>query len=192
MALFSVAEARAFQHGGEKPLVSPADYLDADITAAEVRINERFREICGVAFESTSRTVTLDGNGRREIMLPDTKIISVSACSVNGVAITASDVKAYASGRLWRSIGWPVGVTPQNISVTYNHGYATVPAPIKRAALKVAVRELVGTNLPDNAIQQVGELGTFRLATPGGEGYWTGIPDVDATLRLYARRKALG
>ena len=47
MALFTVADARAFDKGGSKPLSQASEYTDATITAAEVSIRADFERIAG-------------------------------------------------------------------------------------------------------------------------------------------------
>ena len=76
----------------------------------------------------------------------------------------------------------------RNIRVDYTHGYQPIPYEVKRAAMWVARNYLTGSNMPRNAISQVDELGTFRLAVPGERGSWFGLPEVDRVLRDYRSR----
>lgn len=189
MSLFTIAEARAFD---KLQLASESVYPDAAITAEAVRISEMFTRICGVAFEPTNQVDTLNGNGLDTILVDRIPVISVSLAETrSGITWTELTVDELAdlivdpSGQIIRETlgSWPSG--RRNVRITYSHGYATVPADIKRAALKVCVDStagLVPTNMPSRAMSMSDEFGTFRLATPGIGSSITGIPEVDVVL----------
>lgn len=188
MALFSEAEARAFRQGGETPLSNTTTYPAGDITAAAARIKDRFEQICRVSLEpSTSTTYTFDGTGTDTVLLPHVKPLAVTAATNADTALSASELtnlKVYNDGRVRRKYArWSRGY--RNCSITYTHGWAAVPAPIKRAAIQMAIHDLCGSNIPMRATSQANELGTFRIATAGGERSWTGLPEVDAVLAEY-------
>lgn len=184
MALFTVAEAKAFVVGGETPL---APVADAVITAAEARIKERFEDICEVAFEPTEVTATLDGKGATGLVLPHTRVTEVEGVAIDGTEVDVADTKLYDYGVLYYSSGWGNGV--QDVEVTYTHGYAAVPKAIKWAALVVAVEEIMGSDVTKRAITQTDDIGTFRMSVPDGEKErWYGIPAVDAVLSQYSEK----
>lgn len=185
MALFTTAEARAFKVKGQTPLSNATTYPDADITAAHDRIKERFEDICGVAFEPTTVTKTLAGNGDDFLVLPNLKVTGVTSATLDGSALTVGDLKVYDWGEVYYSGGWASGY--QNISITYTHGWPAVPKPIKWAALIVCVNELTQSDVSSRAISHTDSLGTTRLAIPNANyGHWYGIPSVDSVLQEYS------
>lgn len=189
MALFTVAEAKAFVLGGETPLSS---YTDAAITEAEARIKESFEDICGVAFESTSSTSIVSGDNGTFILLPRARVTAVTAVTMDGVAFSAgqlSSLKVYPYGKLDRDTSGYFTTGVRNVSVTYTHGHTSVPKRIKWAALVVAVEELTGSDITKRATAHTDDLGTFRLSVPDGEKErWYGIPAVDAILQQYSEK----
>lgn len=107
-------------------------------------------------------TVTLDGTGTDTLLLPQTPVTAAGTVVVNGGSLTAADYVATSDGHLVRTGGtawstwsetsfgpadyWPRG--RQNISVTYNHGYAAgtaldVPADVRMVALMIASRLVI-------------------------------------------------
>ncbi len=187
MALFTVAEARAFKYLGTAPLASAATYPDADINAAAIRIKERFEEICNTAFEPIAVTVSRHGTAGERLVLSHPDVTAVSAVSVDGVAYAGLDltnVVVLPGGILYNQKGW-VSSGYNGISLTYTRGWSGVPGAIKRAALIVAVFELVPTSIPLRATTISNDAGTFGLSYAGGYGHWYGVPDVDAVLQQY-------
>jgi hypothetical protein len=74
------------------------------------------------------------------------------------------------------------------IVVVYEHGYPSVPAKVKDAALDVAVDATVPSGLNPRATVQNTDLGAFRLSIPT-PGTPTGIPEVDQVIRTYGYRR---
>lgn len=192
--LFTLAEARAFDHGA---VANTTTYPDADVLAMRDRIIEAFEEITGVAFGARATRVVLDGPGGSELWLPTMRCLAVSAAAMRErgtttwTALTAgelADLLLYSNGLLVReSLGsWTYG--QRNIRIDYTHGWERVPLEVRRAGLWVLRDHLTGNNLPRNAISQVDELGTFQLSTPGIRGAWFGIPEVDEVLRRYMEK----
>lgn len=69
--------------------------------------------------------------------LPERPVTAVSVVSIGGTALTADDW--YLQGdELVRTVGW--GGPSVEVSVTYTHGYATIPDDIKAVVLQSAVR----------------------------------------------------
>jgi len=93
----------------------------------------------------TDDAITLHGTGRFTLLLPELPVNAVSAVSVtdaDGVvtALTSTDwALDGADGVLWRlDAYWPAGI--HNVAITYDHGYAMVPASIRGVALSLANR----------------------------------------------------
>lgn len=79
--------------------------------------------------------VTVNGNGRQLFMLPQIPIVEITAATTidrdDVVTDIFEDVKLYdaAAGLVWRTgCGFPCGI--QNVTFTYTHGYAVIPADI--------------------------------------------------------------
>jgi hypothetical protein len=196
-ALFTVAEARAFDGG---VLANATTYPDATIIAAEARIRQTFSSplVCDVAFIPTVEAdEAQDGGGARTLVLNHSKLISVSAASIDGVALTAAQLSEtdYSSGlAVYREEGyiarrsgcWMAGRL--NCLVTYSHGWAAVPADVKRAALMLLVAQLPKSVSSNMATRFSDDSGSYDLFQPSGNpGYWYAIPEVNAILRLYSR-----
>jgi hypothetical protein len=200
MALFSVPEARAFKVGDRAPLGDAAVYSDAAITAAEAGIAAAFADICGVAFVPTTETATvIDAWGGDALLLPRRRVTAISAAdyrSAGGTTWTALTAGELATLELSEAgiVRWPGGSWPRGagtVRVAYTHGYAAVPYDIKRAALILCWRWLIGENLGDRMLSRSdGQGATERFAVAGGSlggtRFWFGYPDVDATLARYA------
>lgn len=191
MPLFTVAEARAFVYQGEAQLTDDTAYPDELIEDAAARIGEDFARICDVAFEPTTVTETIAGGGYPELALPHTRVTAVATVeSYSGSAWSdfTGSYRLLDGGILLNDSGcWSRGRA--NIRVTYTHGYAAVPGPIKRAALILAVNDLRSSNVSDRATQQVNQFGSYNLAVAGWrEGQWYGLPVVDSVLQRYSER----
>jgi hypothetical protein len=91
-------------------------------------------------------TVVLHGTGRPTLLLPELPVQAVSAVTVTDAdgtttALTSTDWALDGhDGVLWRldAYGWPAGIA--NVAVTYDHGYAAVPASIRGVAISLANR----------------------------------------------------
>lgn len=196
MPLFTTAEARAF-NGGQ--LQDPVSFPTADITTAEARIQAEFTRLCGVAFVATSTTEALDGvysdtirvNLHNPLREMPQRAISVTAAAIDGVALTATelaDLACYPSGKVIRkTLGYWYGASPnrRNVSITYSHGYATVPPDITRAALIVACAQLVPTDISARATSYSDGMMTYQLTYAGSWPHPFGIPEVDAILERF-------
>jgi hypothetical protein len=192
--LFTLSEARAFDHGA---LSSETAYPDIAVLTMRDRIAEAFEEITGVAFGTRATRSICDGDGSIALWLPSMRCQAVSAVAIRERGTTTwtsftpddlADLLLSPNGRLIRETlgSWSYG--QRNIRVDYTHGWERVPLEVKRAALWVLRDHLAGNNLPRNALSQVDELGTFQLATPGQRGAWFGIPEVDEVLRRYSAK----
>lgn len=94
-------------------------------------------------------TVTLSGDGRRLLQLPQIPVISVASVVVQLGAdrqTTLSegvDYLVHGDGRLEHlGYGWPRG---WDVVVTYSHGYAEVPRDLMRLTAQLADRILDGS-----------------------------------------------
>jgi hypothetical protein len=190
--LFTEAEARAFTvTGAQTPLSSSTTYPDATICEARDRITDLFEQYCGVSFIPRSYHLEVGGSGGRTLDIPHHRAIEVLNCTIGGVAQTAAQILPLRNQRQLHhtanTFSSPSDADPQNVHVTYEHGYTEPPLDIKRAALILLLREVVPSDMPDRAVSISTQDGTFRLATPG-ENTPTGIPNVDEVLNRYRMR----
>ncbi len=84
--------------------------------------------------------ITLDCNGGTKIFLPELPVIEVSEVVEDGIELTEiTDYKLGQHGILHRiSVSWKAGI--QIVTVTYSHGYATLPDDIVSICLRAAAR----------------------------------------------------
>jgi hypothetical protein len=141
------------------------DYLGTDVSTdagALIAVDSAcdiVRTLTEQDFNSATDTINLDGTGTDVLLLPQVPVNAAGTVVVNGGTLDATlDYVATSDGELYRTDGtatlaawgawgptakWPMG--RQNISVTYNHGYAsgTVPSDIRAVALMIASRMVV-------------------------------------------------
>lgn len=180
--LFALSEARAFDN---RALQSTSLFPDAALRVARASVTDFFEECCNVSFVPRYARETIDGNGDTRLRLSKRRVRKLLSVSIDGVALSAPDLaalKLYDWGRLVREGGWSEGA--RNVAVSYEHGWASVPAAIRRAALVLSRHELVVSDHSDRMIAVSNELGTVRMSVPGRD-YPTGIPVVDAALARY-------
>jgi hypothetical protein len=137
-------------------LVTEAEVTAAWAGFADLAANERAALIaaastavedhCGRTFASAATTESLDGPGLSRVWLSRRPVVSILSVTVNGETLGADDYDFDpATGELYRGDGrtdprhvqgFPRG--RRNVTVVYTAGYATVPAPVKRATILVA------------------------------------------------------
>lgn len=92
----------------------------------------------------------LDCDGSRSIWLPTLLLTAVASVVENGVTLTVLTGFDWTSyGRLIRAGRWPNQA--RSVTVTYTHGYATIPDSVKGACLSAAGRVYVN---PDGIKQE--------------------------------------
>lgn len=104
------------------------------------------RGIVGHVAPQKTSTVTLHVPfGETRIELPDRPIISIGSVSAGGSAVT--DYQLFDHG-LTRVYGWHTGsaATRAVVTVTYTHGYATVPDDLKALCCVLAAGMLANTD----------------------------------------------
>jgi hypothetical protein len=184
--LFTIAEAQAFEVSDQQ---TPLSGLSAaTIDEHRTRISDLFADYCGVQFVPRYAREQLPGSGTSQLRIPDHRPISVLAASIGGTAQTVADIVAAWRGpflihttSIWSA---PTSTDPRNVTVAYEHGFERVPGDIHRAALLMLLREAVRSSIPERALTQTTDLGTWRLAAPGPNTP-TGIPVIDEVLNRY-------
>jgi hypothetical protein len=201
VALFTAAEARAFVYQGAAQLADVATYPDALIEDAAGRITADFERICDVAFGPTDvANEVLAAGGGDSVLVPHQRLTAVAAAAwrwpdrwgaTTWTALTSDQLATLeldpAGLVRWPGRCWPRGAA--TVRLSYTHGYASPPAAIVRAALILAVNDLLSSNVSDRATQQTNQFGTYNLAVPGWrDGQWYGLPVVDSVLQRYSER----
>jgi hypothetical protein len=106
------------------------------------------RTIAEQSFNLATSTATFDGTGTDALVLREYPVISAGTVLVNGTAVT--DYRLNDNGVLLRGTAgvdprpvWPSG--RQNVTVTYDHGYADIDLPrdVRMVALSLAARIVV-------------------------------------------------
>jgi hypothetical protein len=82
---------------------------------------------------------TAEGPDSRVILLPEVPVTAVASVEVDGTALETTEYNWTRTGILSRIGGvWQPDST--EIVITYSHGYATTPGPVKAATLSLAAR----------------------------------------------------
>ena len=167
------------------------EFTDAEINAAAAFFTAIVEREVGVPFIPREFTLTRDGYNTAAIVLPHDHVRSISAASVNDVAVDDS-LLTFGNGivRYLAGTTWAVGVA--NIVITYEAGeYDTCPADVKDAVMW-ATRDRLITQASQNGVDvrktsMTNDLGgTINYVLPG-EKRPTGYPDLDAVIASYVR-----
>lgn len=182
---FTLTEFRGLPDMG-----SQQAYPDARIEAAEDYIVGTLEREVNTAFVERTRVETHDG-GCYSILLDHAYVQSITSVTVDGTALTVSELQAPA-GLLQRI----VADTPQwfdnghqNVVVTYVYGYSSTPPLDIKEAVMQGVRSYLlskktsgGTD--DRRTQLSTEGGTMSLVI-AGEDRPTGYPELDAVINRW-------
>lgn len=137
MAFTTVAEfakylrRAAFEVGSDEE-AQAQQALDAAVDTIE---NE-----AGQTLESSTDTITLDGKGGRELLVPRWPVTSVTSVTVDGIVLVFGEDEDFT----WSDYGvierhddcWPT--TRRSIGIVYTAGLATIPLDLKRIAWRLA------------------------------------------------------
>lgn len=183
--LFTQADLR----GLDMVLADETAFPDAAIVDARENTEQRFESVADVSFTLRGAREAIDGSGRSSIVSRYHELRRLVSATVNGTAITAGDVVVFPFGELYREAGWSEG--RRNVVALLEHGYATVPEPVRRAGLLYARSVLLRSALEqsDRATAVFTDIGGYRLTLAGRDGP-TGLPEVDAVLSQFGRRPA--
>lgn len=135
------------------------------VAAALAAACEDIKAYCCQQFElSADDTVVLHGTGSPLLLLPQVPVVAVNSVTIDDGLTTEIDVTDFRIDRLagtlyrpptfpslsspwcaWPSPGWPAGFA--NITVDYDHGYATVPQNLINVAVQLARNTLAAPPL---------------------------------------------
>jgi len=111
---------------------------------------------CNHNFNNNSGTITLDGNGKGVLIIPPpyVPVINVSSVTVDGTDVT-SDIKTYDTYLAYD--GGTFTEDEQNVTITLNYGYSSVPDDIEYICAQLCANilaEIVRKKmLPDTVAQ---------------------------------------
>ena len=179
---FTLPELRAM----DPAFADTDEFPDATLATLRELVEEAIEEVTEVAFVTRTGSARLSGDGSTWLILPDSRIQSITSVSIGGVALTETELAALIiDGRMvYREACWTSGVL--NIVVAYTYGYTAVPKLIKRAALLLAKSYAVESSLDPRATAvSTGDL-SYRITIAGRDGAF-GIPEVDAAIAQYHR-----
>ena len=184
--LFTIGELRSM----EPSLAETSRYTGAMCRAARTAAEQRLEQAARVAFVPRGRRLSVFGDGRGRLALSDNAIRRVISVSIDAVALTAPELAALTV-REWGALDRPDGFyweAGAAVSVYYEHGYDYPPEPVRQAVMVLAREYLVRSPLSSRATVEQTDVGFFRLSIAGGDKP-TGIPDVDAVIEAFGRRR---
>jgi hypothetical protein len=166
-----------------------AKYPNAKLEEARAWFEDLAERFCGVAFVPRYGRDVLDGDGTTTLLLSRMRIRKLLSVKVDGVAVATSDFKVSSIGKLTRTAGSFPTTAPQNVEITYEHGYDAPEDDLRNAALTAIRDRVMGpkTGIPDRAVSVQGEFANVTLSTAGPD-HPTGIPSVDEVLIAYSRK----
>lgn len=213
--LFNENQLRSFDEkaNGTAALSSATEYTDSMLLEAHDRVADLLEAWTDRSWIPRYCRLELAGNGSRQLLARDgdarlsngeaisrpgknTDIIQVLGASVNGTAITASNVKVDpTNGTFYRTDGsWTAASTsrPRNVVIEYVYGQSFIVDSVDRIAMMLVLDQLVPSAISDRATTFTDELGTLRFETPGRFGNVSTIPEVNAWVKSHSVRIPLG
>lgn len=121
------------------------DYADAALAAA--------RRYCGwIVTPPETVTVTVDGTGRRPVLLRSLHVTEIVSVVEDGVTLDVDDLRWSETGAVYKKHGfWTC--KPAAITVEFTHGYDTAPdfdAAVEQAAITLST----AATRPDPALKR--------------------------------------
>lgn len=176
----------------------PAEKVDAATQAIE-SVTAAIRNYCGQILSVVAdEELTLDSIGDTRLFLPELPVTAVAEVVEDGETLAVvTDYKLGQAGILHR-IGqrWAKGI--QVVTVTYTHGYATLPVDIVTICTRAAARcyqmglraaEMAG--VPGVSAMSLGDYSVTFGSEGGGIGGQEGILGVSAAPLLTSMEKEM-
>jgi hypothetical protein len=198
--LFEIAEWRAY----EPAFADPVKFPEAALRAARLAAEQRFERAARVAF--VPRCFRWAGWARgypvpigygigydAGVQRIDTRINAIRclrSIAVNGTPLSADELAALAVFE-WGAIDKGPGdywTNAEHIQVCLEAGYDFAPEPVAVAAMILGRDYAMRSNLSPRATVESTDVGFFRLSV-AGPGRPTGIPEVDAAVAEFGRRR---
>ena len=182
--LFDEYDARNRAIKGVNPLSDGSAYPDDLINAGRTQVSDMFELRTGRSFVRRYCRAEFAGTGGRYLWAADgiarssgkrtlagigrvRDLITVTACTVNGVAQTASDIVTdpwgfhHTNGYFTRAMS----SSPFNVVVEYEYGQDPTPYEAQEEGLKMLFSNVVPSDVASRATSMSNEDGTFRLTT---------------------------
>lgn len=155
---------------------------NALVSAKREMALKEIEDACSVAFRPRYEKELLSGDGSTKLRLSRRRLISVESVSVDGVALTESELEALTldpMGVLVSESPWPRGIL--NITVVYTHGFVSYPPathPVRDYAVYMLTDNPADVN--QRATSMTTDVATYTLVTPGVRGARFPLPSVNA------------
>lgn len=173
---FTIAELRA----RKSELANATTFPDAKLEAARDYAEQRFEALAHAAYLPRTVTETVIGKGKASLFLSAfVEVSAVSAVTVDGVALTATELAALKVRPWGEVINTATWTEDSAIVVTYTHGFTEVPEPVKNATLMLATYHLLPPAIDARATVMTNDVGSFRISIADKTGR-TGIPEFDS------------
>lgn len=184
MAYATVAQLRALD-GLSDATAYPDATLEEGIAWAEHLIDT----YTGTSFEAKAFTVTVDAPNSYSLTIPVLFPRTLTACAVDGVAVSPAGWVLYPEGVILRPDGTPF--LGYQVTLSGTAGYSTtVPPDVAWAARTLARQYAIDlhSRIPDRALSVQSDFGNIPLAQAGGPGRPTSLPDINAVLNRNRHR----
>lgn len=198
--IYEVADFRAWDPTFADPVKYPAAVLRAARTAGE----QRFERHARVAYVPRCGRWTgkVKGHpvpigygigydaGCQRLETHFNAVRGLRAVYENGVAMAPADL-ALLSPTEWGAVDRQPGdywLDGQKVKITLEHGYDLAPDPVSAAVMILAREYIFRSALSSRATVEATDVGFFRLSV-AGPGKPTGIPEVDAAIFEFGRRR---
>lgn len=183
--IFGVGEVRALN----AELANTTTYPTAKLVDAREGVSDDLETECGIAFAPRGRRVTLSGDDRKSLLIPNLRVRRLVSLKVGGTAFTQAELDDLAVepwGLVTRKTLGTYTDGDRNVEVHYEHGYDFPPEGIRRAALVLAKHRLLPSpmGLDARSSSVTTDEGTYTLIQPGIRRPF-GIPEVDAEVERY-------
>ncbi|MFF0481052.1 hypothetical protein [Streptomyces sp. NPDC004435] len=179
--LFTLPEARR----SDMDLADTARFPTAELRHYRDVVAAEFETITARSFVPRTARAVVEADGSRTLFLGFHDVSALVAVRGPSGAVDTADWLVESTGFVTAPTELREG---DRYALTFRYGFAQAPEDVRRAGLlrlrSVLTAERSG--IPDRATAFVAaEGGNFTLATPGRNGYETGIPEVDAVLKRY-------
>lgn len=137
--------------------------------------------------EVADETITIEGNGRNSIQLPEYPVTAIASISLDGTLLVEDDDYSWTSAGVLHRL--PIGglrTWTGTIEIEYTHGYATgdIPAVLRLVCLQAAARAWIN---PEGYGSET--IGRYSVTYAGGRdgGRTVSVALTDDEVRLLRR-----
>jgi hypothetical protein len=170
--------------GGKVDLTSEVNYPDALLERKRGSVESIIEQAAGVAFVPRGHRHEFTAWDNTAVF-PHVRIREVYGITVNGVALTATELADCVVDKRDGRITWGRWYEGQTVVVHYEHGHLTCPEPIREGAIELTVERTIASATPARATGVSTDVGFIRYTLADGDKHPTGLPDLDAAIGLY-------